>query len=163
MICPPAQPTLPQTLFWLAAVATFLLTGFAALVAVWRYNRELKAKAWDRAHRAYERFLDQALANPEFHPRYWTEQAMADPTKRNKYRWFMARFLWAAEQVLETVPEARDQWARVVWVMLREHADFLSAPEAQDEVDCYYGLLGRLIRKAKALENPTPANGPQEP
>jgi hypothetical protein len=36
--------------------------------------------------------------------------------------------------------------------MLREHSDYLCAPETRDEVECYHGLLARLIAKAQEAE-----------
>lgn len=150
MECNVAISALGQTLYWWSGGLAFAVAVIAGLAAFARYGRELKARDWDRAHGAYERFLDVALANPEFRPGYWSDEASSDPLKRNKYRWFMARFLWAAEQVLLAAPKARDQWKRVLKVMLREHADFLADPAATDEVQCYYGPLKDLIDDAIA-------------
>jgi hypothetical protein len=133
-----------QILFWSAGALAFVVATIGGIAAWPKYWRELKAREWDRAHEAYEKFLDVAIDNPEFVPGYWSAPART-PEERNKYRWFMARFLWAAEQALLRVPERREEWEKVVRVMLREHADFIAAPQARDEVACYYGPLKRLI------------------
>jgi hypothetical protein len=39
--------------------------------------------------------MDVAIANPEFRPGYWTDVAQNDSVAKNKYLWFMARFLAA--------------------------------------------------------------------
>jgi len=138
---------LANVAFWWSGAAAFLvaiLTGGAAALKYWL---ELKARRWDRARRSYESFLDVAIANPQFVGGYWSE-AEGRFEDRNKYRWFMARFLWAAEEALLHVPKRqRKEWERVVKVMLREHADFIASPEARDEVDCYFGALNRLVRE----------------
>jgi len=145
--CIVASKHLAQALFWWTGALAFFV-GTVGGVAAWiKYWRELKARQWDRAYQAYESFLDIAIDNPEFIPGYWSDPART-PEEKNKYRWFMARFLWAAEQALRRVPEKREEWERVVKVMLREQADFLSAPEAAEEVECYYGPLKRLIDEA---------------
>jgi len=149
--CIVASKDLAQALFWWAGAIAFAVGTVGGIAAWIKYWRELKAREWDRAHQAYERYLDIAIANPEFVPHYWSDPART-PAEKNKYRWFMARFLWAAEQALLRVPERREEWERVVLVMLREHADFLAAPEAADEVQCYYGplkgLIGEAVRRA---------------
>lgn len=134
----------PRTLFWGTGGIAFIVATISGVAAWPKYWRELKAREWDRAHQAYEKLLDVAIANPEFVPGYWSGRDRT-PEERNKYRWIMARFLWAAEQALLRVPEQRDEWEKVIRVMLREHADFIASPETRDEVGCYYGPLKRLI------------------
>ncbi|HYD37477.1 MAG TPA: hypothetical protein VEA60_07680 [Allosphingosinicella sp.] len=144
--CP--TPTLDpaQIAFWWSGAAAFLVAAVGGLTASVKYWLELKARRWERAHKSYEGFLDIAIKNAEFTRGYWSETTRT-PEERNKYRWFMVRFLWAAEQALIGVPEHEEEWKRVVRVMLREHADFIASPEARDEVDCYYGPLRQLIRE----------------
>jgi len=136
-----------QTLFWMTGATAFVVATIGGVAAWPKYWRELKAREWDRAHQAYEKFIDVAINNPEFVAGYWS-YSTCTPENRNKYRWFMARFLWAAEQALLRVRRRRrNEWERVIKAMLREHADFIASPEARDEVDCYYGPLKRLIRE----------------
>ncbi|MFL6843641.1 MAG: hypothetical protein ACJ8ER_02030 [Allosphingosinicella sp.] len=146
---------LAQILFWSTGALAFAVATIGGIAAWPKYWRELKAREWDRAHHAYEEFLDVAIRNPEFIPRYWSGSTRT-PEEGNKYRWFMARFLWAAEQALLRVPERREEWEKVVRVMLREHADFIASPATRDEVDCYYGPLKRLIRETKEASTPSP-------
>jgi hypothetical protein len=143
MACLPASD-LAQRLFWLTGAVAFAVAIVGGISAWVKYWRELNARRWDRAHEAYEGFLDVAIANPQFVAGYWSDPARTSE-ERNKYRWFMARFLWAAEHALLRVPERRKEWEKVVRVMLREHADFIASPAKRDEVDCYYGPLRRLI------------------
>ena len=138
-----------QIAFWSAGAFAFVVAGVGGIAGWRKYWRELKGREWDRAHSAYERFLDVAIENPEFVPGYWSQRERT-PEERNKYRWFMAHFLWAAEQALLRVPERREEWEQAIRVMLREHADFLTSPETADEVLCYYGRLRTLIDEIRA-------------
>jgi hypothetical protein len=154
---------LPETavaarLFWLSGAFAFLVATATGIFAGPKYWRELQAREWDRAHQAYEKFLDVAIQHPKFVSGYWSCPDLT-AEDRNQYRWFMARFLWAAEQALLRVSWwRRKEWKRAIKVMLREHADFIAAPEARDEVDCYYGPLKKLIRdvieEARVLDPP---------
>ena len=56
------------------------------------------------------------------------------------------------------LPERREEWEQVVRVMLLEHADFIAAPQARDEVACYYGPLQKLI--ARVVRDATQVNEP---
>lgn len=151
---------LAQLLFWSTGALAFLVATIGGIASWPKYWRELKAREWDRAHGAYEKFLDVAIENPQFVPGYWSAPSR-DAEELNKYRWFMARFLWSAEQALLRVPEKREEWEKVVRLMLREHADFIASPEARDEVDCYYGPLKRLIDEVvKETNSPGPSQSP---
>lgn len=150
------EANVANTLFWLSGAFAFLVAAVTGLFAGPKYWRELQAREWDRAHQAYEKFLDVAIEHPEFIPGYWSRPDLT-VKNRNEYRWFMARFLWAAEQALLRVSwRRRKEWKQAIRVMLREHADFIAAPEARDEVDCYYGPLRKLILE---VVNDAPAPG----
>jgi hypothetical protein len=154
--CPPPTLDPAQIAFWWSGAAAFVVAALSGGAASFKYWRELKARRWDRAHKSYEGFLDIAINNPEFISGYWSE-ATRTTEEKNKFRWFMARFLWAAEQALLGVPERRKEWEQVVKVMLREHRDFITASEAKDEVDCYYGPLRDLIAEIRNTETlPSP-------
>lgn len=138
---------LPQTLFWVTGAVAFSVSIINTLLTWKKDKLDRTAQEWERANQAYEKFIDVAINNPEFVPGYWSDSVL--PGHRNKYRWFMARFLWAAEQALLRVPEKREEWERAVKVMLREHSDFITSTEARDETDCYYGPLKRLIEEVR--------------
>jgi hypothetical protein len=153
---------LAQRLFWLTGAVAFAVATVGGISAGVKYWLELNARRWDRAHEAYEGFLDVAIAHPQFVAGYWSDPART-PEERNRYRWFMARFLWASEQALLRVGwRRRKEWEKVVRVMLREHADFIASPATRDEVDCYYGPLRRLIRETiEEARMPSPAPLPK--
>ncbi len=140
-----ASMQISQLIFWISGAAAFIVAAVGGAASWLKYWRELEAREWDRAHQAYERFLDVAIAHPEFVSGYWSKASLT-AEQRNKFRWFMARFLWAAEQALLRVPDRREEWASAIGVVLREHADYLSCPSTEAEVRCYYGPIADLIR-----------------
>jgi len=147
-----------QTAFWAAGAVSFLVAAVTGLVAFLRYRKEADAKDWERAHGAYERFLAVALDHAEFTGRYWSSEAGQDAANRTKFRWYMARFLWAAEQALKSVPEREQRdWKRAIKIVLREHADFLSDPQIAPEVDCYSEPLRQLIHEIVGKHTTAPS------
>jgi hypothetical protein len=145
--------------FW-ATTAGIGVAFLAGIAAYWRYRKDVQLHEWDRAREAYARFLEIAISNPEFFPGYYTKVAIADPTARNKYVWFIARFLWACEEVLKSCPDSPGVWHSAFKVVIKEHKDYFEAPEGQEEIACYYppvsALIHEALREAKAEQLLTP-------
>jgi hypothetical protein len=82
-----------------AAIVVPVLTLFTALTAVWvaysqlslnrKNQRETTAKA------TFREFLKMCVQNPDL------AYGKPGPGKQEEYEWFVAYFLWAAEEVLE--------------------------------------------------------------
>jgi hypothetical protein len=138
---------LAEALSYWATTGGIGIALIAGLAAYWRYRQDVKRHEWDRAREAYARFLELAIANPEFHPGSYSEVAVHDRVARNKYVWFMARFLWACEEVLKSCPDDPEVWHSAFRVVILEHRDYFLAPEGQAEIDCYYPPLKELIQE----------------
>ncbi|MEA3053022.1 MAG: hypothetical protein QOG72_1925 [Sphingomonadales bacterium] len=94
--------------------------------------------------------MELAISNPEFHPGYYSQVATRDPVARNKFVWFMARFLWACEEVLKSCPDDPEVWHLAFRVVILEHRDYFIAPEGQEEIGCYYPPLTALVQRVLA-------------
>jgi len=123
-----------------------------SLWAYWKYRADRRQHRWDQARMLYGSFIDIAIVNPEFRPRYWTDVALHDEEARNKYRWLMARFLWAAEDIVLYLDPADEEgwraWTEAIKVTVREHSDFFASPEGIIEEKCYYDALRQIISEA---------------
>jgi len=144
---------------WVTAVGV-LAAAAGGLWAYWRYRADQRQHRWDQARSLYGSFIDIAIANPEFRPNFWSDVAEHDEEARNKYRWLMARFLWAAEDIVLNLDKADDDgrraWVAAIEVTAREHADFFASPDGQIEKTCYYKPLVRIIDEAlDRLQSPS--------
>lgn len=141
-----AHKDFAEALSYWATTAGIGVAVIAGLGAYWRYRRDVQLHEWDRAREAYASFLELAISNPEFYPGCYSKIAARDPVARNKYVWFMARFLWACEEVLMSCPKDPEVWHAAFAVVILEHKDYFLAPEGQEEIGCYYPPLTALIR-----------------
>ena len=136
----------------LASLATFL-TLIAFTVGGWfalfRYRSDKREAEWNRAHALYGNFLDAALQNPEMHPRFWSTAKAKDIIQQNRYVYFVAKFLWACEEIL-TSPHADETWPLAVQVIMREHADYLASDHFALDKEFYYEPVKLLINQVIA-------------
>lgn len=106
----------------------------------------------DQARSLSGSFIDIAIANPEFRPNFWSDVAEHDEEARNKYRWLMARFLWAAGDIILNLDKSGSDGRRActmaIAATVREHADFFSSPDGETEKACYYLPLIMIIEQA---------------
>lgn len=136
-----------ETLSYWATTGGIIIGLGGALIAYWTYRSNLKVQEWERARASYGAFIDTAISNPEFIPGYWTNSAQQDPMKMYKYLWFMAKFLWAAEEILKSMLSEKDAWRSAIGLVIREHADFFTSPVGQFESRHYAEPLTKLLRE----------------
>jgi hypothetical protein len=133
----------------LASLATFLtLLAFTVggIFALIRYRSDKRDAAWDRARTLYGTFLDDAFQNPEMHPFFWSTPKAKDVVLRIKYIYFIAKLLWACEEIL-TSPCADDTWPATMEVIMKEHVDYLCSDEFEQEKSFYYAPVRTLLEK----------------
>lgn len=132
--------------------------------AYWKHRGDRQQHRWDEARRLYGSFIDIAIDHPEFYPGRWSDLAEQDPELTNSYRWLMARFLWAAEDiVLHLNPsdeEGRKAWINAIKVTICEHADFFRSPAGLIERECYYEPLTLIIDQTLEDECPPAPEAP---
>ena len=150
-----ATRDMAEALSYWATTGGIIVAVVAGAAAYWKYRRDRAAHDWDRAYESYKQFIDLAIAHPEFHPGFWTAVAATDKIACNKYRWFMARFLWACEEVLLCTADSRE-WRESLTTTLLEHVDYLASPEGSEDLRGYYEPVQRLV--AEALEQASRAS-----
>ena len=138
-----------ETMSYWATTFGVVAVIIAGAWAYWRYRADRRVQEWDRARQAYVSFIDIAIANPEFYPGSWSRNVKNNPIAKNKYIWFIARFAWASEEMLLTMPpEERAFWHISIQGIVREHLDFFCSPEGQAELACYHPALIEVISPA---------------
>lgn len=143
--------------YWATTLGIIVALG-GGIGAYWKYRSDQAAREWERARQSYVSFMDLAITHPEFCPSYWSDTAEHDPVAKNKYLWFMARFLWASEEVLLSAPRHID-WESSIRLVVNEHLDFFRSDTGVAELAGYTPTLSAIIlkaldddRTAKALE-----------
>jgi hypothetical protein len=164
-----AHKDLAEALSYWATSLGIIIALATGIIAFVKYNRDQRQHEWDRARCSYERFIELAIENPQFGPGYWSSPAAQHPSDRNKFRWFMARFLWACEEVLISVPIDPQMWCDAMRIVIMEHIDFFTDPAIEAEVVCYEApvraLVEEAIRRARAtgVVPPRKGGGPPPP
>lgn len=141
-----------EALSYWATAGGILVTIVAGSAAYWKYRRDQRAHRWDQAVESMGRFMDLGIEHPEFYPGCWSTGVQSDPVRKNKYTYFMARFLWAAEDILMNMPPDDHMWHQALKKTMYEHADYFRSPEAAEELAGYCQPLQQLV--AEALKDP---------
>jgi hypothetical protein len=137
-----------------AAVGTLAIAIIAACIALYaaiialRQIREAREIGWNTdAQEAYRSYLQVCVNNPELaSPNY--QEIKQNALKLEKYGWFVAYLLSAAEKILAvTVDEA--EWIYTIRLNIRYHKKYLSDKEgfSDDDFWCYSVDLRKLIFK----------------
>lgn len=137
-----------EALSYWATAGGIVVTIVAGSAAYWKYRRDQRAHRWDQAVDSMGRFMDLGIEHPEFYPGCWSAGVQSDPVQKNKYTYFMARFLWAAEDILMNVPPDDHMWDKALKKTMYEHADYFRSSEAAEELVGYCEPLRRLVAEA---------------
>lgn len=137
-----------EALSYWATAGGIVVTIIAATAAYWKYRRDQRTHRWDQAVESMGHFMDLGIEHPEFYPGCWSAGVQSDPVRKNKYTYFMARFLWAAEDILMNVPPDDHMWDQALKKTIYEHADYFGSPEAAEELVGYCEPLRQLVAAA---------------
>jgi hypothetical protein len=123
-----------------------MLTPIIAAIGVYlalRYQRETMAKA------TFREFLKLCIQHPA-----WADGRPADG-EQESYSWFVAHFLWAAEEILAYSPRA---WKKNLQLHLRYHANYLrsNVQFRRDDLPTYDRRLRRLLRETLGISEGEP-------
>lgn len=140
---------LAETLSYWATTAGIIIALLAGAAAYWKYRQDHKLHEWDRARVSYERFMEIAIQHPQFYPGSWTSTVVKDPVVMNEYRWFMARFLWACEEIIMCSPDDLN-WQESLTTVVGEHFDYFISPEGKLDTACYYEPVQAWLSRAIA-------------
>jgi hypothetical protein len=119
-----------------------IITPFVALAAVWVAYRQLslnrKNQRETTAKATFREFLKLCVQYPDL--------ADGKPTsgKQDEYEWFVAYFLWAAEEILEY---SGKDWETNLRLHMTYHKDFLKSDQTfrNEDFYAYSGAVQRLI------------------
>jgi len=138
---------LSEALSYWATTGGILIAVVAGLAAYWKYHRDQAQHEWDQARQSYQSFIELAMNYPQFAPGYWTREGTKDAIGSNQYRWFIARFLWACEEIL-TNRSNDPVWRGSLRITMVEHADYFASPTGRNDNQWYYQSVRDLIEEA---------------
>jgi hypothetical protein len=128
--------------------ATFFGIILALLGGAWawvKHRRDVKDQEWSRARSSFASFIDTAIAHPEYTPGCWSGPVQKDRQSLYRYLWFMAKFLWAAEEILKNPASEKVEWEQAISQIIAEHADFFRSSIGRHESSCYHSVLRNMI------------------
>jgi hypothetical protein len=122
----------------LAPIFTATIAFFAAMVAfaALRLNRKYQRETIGKA--TFREFLRLAVQHPDL------AEGKIDPSKQDEYAWFVAYFLWAAEEVLKY---SRKEWEANLRLHMTYHKEYLKNDQRSRKEDfpTYNAALRKLI------------------
>ena len=134
--------------YWATALGIVLAVAAGGLAAI-RYFLDRRHEHWQRADALYGEFLDCALTYPQFSGANWAGTVENDPILRNQYSYFVGKFLWICEQIING--KAYDaEWRDCLKIIMREHRDYLRTDYFAVEKPAYERSIIELIDEVLA-------------
>jgi hypothetical protein len=141
-------------LTWVVPIAPALTSLFAFLafvVAVTGAYTALKNQRETTSKNIWRDYLKLTIEHPEF-----TKGGLKKckgKKERERYKWFVAHFLWGAEEILSFVGKDK-VWRHNLLIQAKHHRDYLTDPTFQSEdLTGYSPALRELVAEAIALPN----------
>jgi hypothetical protein len=130
------------------APAFTLLVALCAVLVAWRQltlnrnnQRETTAKA------VFREYLKLAFDNPDL-AAGGKHEAFVRNAKKERYEWFVAYFLWAAEEILDFAGTDKIWWDNLL-SQAKQHRDYLNKSEFRDkELGGYSEKVKTLVERA---------------
>jgi hypothetical protein len=116
----------------LFALGTFT-TALVGVIVALRNQRETTAKA------TFREFLKLCVQHPEL------AEGKPPAAQHDEYSWFVAYFLWTAEEILDYSPR---KWRKNLAIHIRYHSQYLLTDQRfrKEDLPTYSAPLRRLLR-----------------
>ena len=137
------QHTSLKTVVQLAQTGAPIVAAMALGVAWIQLNRNRANQRETTAKATFREFLKLAVEYPELAEGKY--QALARAGQKHKYEWFVAYFLWAAEEILDFDEKG---WKRNLEAVAKKHCTYFQTSEFQNEELPLYNEKARALVKA---------------
>ena len=122
----------------IGTIISLILSAVAVCFSVFGLHQNLEFQRENTAKSVYRDYLQMAVKNPKL--------AGAEVGLTDQYKWFVAYFLWASEEVLKYASNDTG-WRETITTQLNWHRDYLCGQGQGFDAALYAPELGRLIAK----------------
>ncbi len=135
---------LAEALSYWATFLGIVVAVLAGLLALTKHYLDLREARWNQATTLYFDFINCAFENPDLNNNFWRNRDESDLTAKVRYDYFIAKFLWASDDILSN-QTCDDDWRNSIKIVVGEHVSYFSSPEFQKESHVYCAPLLRIV------------------